>query len=192
MPSRRARPTAMVSMIWPLSRVLTPLVGSSRNRSLGFKRIGQRDVEQLALALREIRAPLPSRLAARPNWPSTASASSVTAWSRCASSRRCSGLALAREDRQRDVVERGQIVEQIHELEAARDAGLDALRHRRVRDVFALEQDLARTRPADSALMTLISEVLPAPFGPDQRDELALFDAEVDVVDRARSRRSSV
>src|SRR5262249_18343119 len=27
---------ATVSMIWPLSRVLTPLVGSSRNRSFGF------------------------------------------------------------------------------------------------------------------------------------------------------------
>ncbi len=34
--------------------------------------------------------------------------------------------------------------------------------------------------------MTLISEVLPAPFGPDQGDELALFDAEADVVDRPR------
>ena len=34
------------------------------------------------------------------------------------------------------------------------------------RDVLALEDDLARLRAPDSALMTLTSEVLPAPFGP--------------------------
>ena len=35
MPSPRTT-EAMVSMIWPLSRVETPLVGSSRNSSFGF------------------------------------------------------------------------------------------------------------------------------------------------------------
>ena len=35
MPSPRTT-EAIVSMIWPLSRVLTPLVGSSRNRSFGL------------------------------------------------------------------------------------------------------------------------------------------------------------
>ena len=43
--------------------------------------------------------------------------------------RQIGGLALAREDRQRHIVERGQVVEQVDDLEAARDSRLDALGH---------------------------------------------------------------
>ena len=50
------------------------------------------------------------------------------------------GLALAGEDRQRHVVERGEIVEDVDELEAAGDAGLHALGHGQPRDVLALER----------------------------------------------------
>ena len=52
-------------------------------------------------------------------------------------------LALAREDRQRNVVEHGHAIEQIDDLKAARNAGLDALGHCRKRDVVAFEQNLA-------------------------------------------------
>src|SRR5262249_62371599 len=38
-------------------------------------------------------------------------------------------LAVAREDRQRHIVEGTEIVEQVHQLKAARDARLDALGH---------------------------------------------------------------
>ena len=55
------------------------------------------------------------------------------------------GLALAREDRQRHVVEGGEIVEHVDELEAAGDAGLDALRSPTARVMsWPLKDDLAR------------------------------------------------
>ena len=50
------------------------------------------------------------------------------------------GLALAGEDRQRHVVERGEIVEHVDQLEAAGDAGLHALGHGQPRDVLAAER----------------------------------------------------
>ena len=99
--------------------------------------------------------------------------------------REVSGLALAREDRQRDVVEGGQIVEQVHELEAARDAGAHALGDRGMGHVRALEDDLARVL-AQMRADHVAQRGLAGAVRPDQRDELALLDAQRHVVDGAR------
>ena len=92
------------------------------------------------------------------------------------------GLALAREDRQRHIVEGGEIVEHVDELEAARDAGLDAFGHGENGDVLTLEDDLAA-----SGLKLRADDIdergLAGAVGSDERDELALLDGEVDVVD---------
>ncbi len=95
------------------------------------------------------------------------------------------GLALAREDRQRHVVEGGEIVEYVDQLEAAGDAGLHALRHGRPRDVLAPEEDLARLGRQQRA-DDIDERGLAGAVGADKRDELALLDAQVDVVDGAR------
>ena len=93
------------------------------------QRVGERHVEQLALALRE--AAREHRCACRAGRTGRArrSASLRTSLIEVGERRRCRGLAFAREDRQRDIVEGGELVEQVDDLEAARDAGLDALGH---------------------------------------------------------------
>ena len=95
------------------------------------------------------------------------------------------GLALAGEDRQRHVVEGCEIVEHVDELEAARDAGAHALRPRGPRDVLAAEEDLPELGSQQRA-DHVDERRLAGAVGTDQGDELALLDAEVDVVDGAR------
>src|SRR5216117_2570032 len=128
-----------VSMIGVFSRVLTPLVGSSRNRSFG------RSAYAMATS-RSLRSPCETppasirALGSSPKRRRISSASSHTARSALASeaSRR---VLPAREDRQRDVVEHGQLVEEVHELEAPRDPGADAPVHRLAGHVLAPKQD---------------------------------------------------
>ena len=55
-------------------------------------------------------------------------------------------LAVAREDRERDIVEDAERVEQAHDLETAGDPRLDPLGHRHEGDVLVLEEDLAAVR----------------------------------------------
>ena len=118
------------------------LVEKQQPRSQG---IGDRNVEQLALALRETsrrnlalvfepeltqhleRLPPHVRVVVRQD-------------------RHLHRLALAREDRQRDVVEYGEAVEQVDDLEAPGDPRLDAFRDRRERDVAVFQQDLPAVR----------------------------------------------
>src|SRR6267143_2892531 len=76
MPSPRTT-EAIVSMIWPLSRVLTPLVGSSRNISLGRSAYASATSRSFRSPWARPRA-ASLRLPASPNWPSTASASVMT------------------------------------------------------------------------------------------------------------------
>ena len=93
-----------------------------------------------------------------------------------------SRLALAGEDRQRHVVEGGELVEQVDELEAPRDPGPDALVDGLMGDVGPAEEDLPLVRgqePADQ----VHERGLAGPVGADQGQHFALFHHEVDVVD---------
>ena len=56
------------------------------------------------------------------------------------------GLALARENRQRDIVEDGERIEQVYDLEAAGNTGPDAFMNSGEGYVRALEQDAAAVR----------------------------------------------
>src|SRR5439155_24671965 len=109
---------------------------------LGPERIGERYVAQLAPALREAAGKLvalpgkPELVEHRVGFPRHLA---VAAGER----RNVAGLAFAGKDRQRDVVEGGKVVEQIYELEAARNSCLDALVHLGVADVLALEDDFS-------------------------------------------------
>src|SRR5205807_5562535 len=94
------------------------------------------------------------------------------------------GLALAGEDREGDVVETGELVEEVHELEAARDPGPDPTVHGLGGDVHAPEQDLAAVGPQQAADQVDQAR-LPGAVGADQREHLPLADGEVDAVDRA-------
>src|SRR5581483_3105264 len=95
------------------------------------------------------------------------------------------GLALARKDGERDVVERREVIEQVDDLEAARNSRLDAIGHADVGDVVAPEQDLSgigREQRADH----IDERRLSGAVWTDQRDELALGDGQIDVVDGMR------
>src|SRR4030081_408127 len=147
---------------------------------LGPQRIGHGDVEQLALALRQaprqhgahaLEAELPEHV------------EGLVADVLVVLGQRgdLHGLAIAREDRHRDIVENGQPVEQVDDLEAARNAGLDPFVHGRERDVVALEQDLAavgREMRADE----IDERGLAGAVRADEREKLPLVDCEVHVV----------
>ena len=91
------------------------------------------------------------------------------------------GLAVAREDRQRDIVEHGKPVEQVDDLEAARNPGLDPFVHGRGGDVVALEQDLAAVG-LEMRADQIDERCLAGAVRADQRKELALVDDEVHAV----------
>src|SRR5439155_10884996 len=94
-------------------------------------------------------------------------------------------FALAREDRQCDIIEYGQAVEQVHDLEAARDPGLDPLVNGGERDIVALEQDLSavgRQLRADEVDERSLAGAVRA----DERKELAFVDDEIHAVARSR------
>src|SRR3981189_942104 len=104
-----------------------------------------------------------------------------------AAGERCNiaGLAFAGKDRQRDVVEGGEVVEQIHELEAARNSCLDALGHRGVANVLALEDDFSGIGAVICA-HDVAERSLAGTIGADQRNELAPLDGQMDAVDSMR------
>src|SRR5712664_888902 len=90
--------------------------------------------------------------------------------------------ALAGEDGERHVVVERKLVEEVHDLEAPRDAGLDAAVHRQRGDVLAAEHDTAAVgieEPADQVHHARLARAV----GADQRQDLAFLDLEVDIVD---------
>src|ERR1700674_594886 len=74
-------------------------------------------------------------------------------------------LALAGENRKRDVFEGRKIVEQVYELETAGDPRLDSLGHRGVGHILALEEDLSGVG-SEKAPDDVPKGRLAAPLGP--------------------------
>ena len=95
------------------------------------------------------------------------------------------GLALAREYRQGDIVEGGEVVEDVDQLEAARDPRPYPLGGGGAGDVPAHEQNPSGVRPQQRA-DDIDKRRLAGAVRPDQRDELAFLDGNADVVDGAR------
>src|SRR5207245_9154441 len=94
-------------------------------------------------------------------------------------------LALAREDGERHVVERAELIEEAAELERSRDPRADPLLDRLLRDVVAAEEDVAlvgRQQPADQVDERRLARAV----GADEGEHLALLHAEVDAVHRAK------
>src|SRR5712692_7691822 len=138
----------MMSMMGAFSRVLTRLV---EEQELRAQRVGDGHVEELALALREPardhpRLPLEAELLE--DTARLVAHGAVGVGEREELLR----LAVAGEDGEGHVVERAELVEEVHELEAPRDAQLDLPVDGRRRDLSLLEHDLpgiGRDEPAD-------------------------------------------
>src|SRR5262249_22073946 len=93
-------------------------------------------------------------------------------------------FALARKDGEGDVVERAELVEQVHQLEGPRDSGADALLHRLLRHVVPTQENLAFVRGQQSA--DQIDEGrLAGAVGPDECKDPPLLPAEVHAIHRA-------
>ena len=122
----------------------TPLVGSSKEQQLRLQGVGERHIEQLAFALGEV-ARVVAALCRQAELVEDRIGLVGNGVIEVGEGAKMRGLAFAREDCQRHVVEGGEIVEHVDGvLEAARDASPDALRHGQTRDVLAFEDDLAR------------------------------------------------
>ena len=102
-----------------------------QKQELGLQGIGKGHVKQLALALRQVAGVV---VAFRGEAELTQDAVGLgrDGVVEVRQRHQTRGLALAREDCQRDVVEGGKIVEQVDDLEAAGDACLDPLGRRTV------------------------------------------------------------
>src|SRR6516162_9640282 len=151
--------------------------GLIQKQELRPQRIGDRDIKQLALALRQASGKR-GTLVAKAELAQHIEALRTNRMVVIGERRHVHGLALAREDRQGDVVEDGEAVEQIDNLKAARDAGLDTLVNGRERDVLAFEQDLAAVGGqlrADEIDERRLAGAVRANEG----EELALVDHEV-------------
>src|SRR5262249_32090702 len=144
------------------------------------ERIGHGDVEQLALALRQA-AGRHSALAVEPEAAEHLEGLPADVLVVVGKRRDPCDLALAREDRQRDIVEDAKPVEQIDDLEAASDARLDPFVDRGEGDVFALEQDAAAVRLEMSADQ-IDERGLAGAVRAHQREKFALVDGEIHAV----------
>src|SRR6266536_1390146 len=89
---------------------------------------------------------------------------------------------LAGKDGERHVVEDRQLVEEVDDLEAARDAGLDAAVHRLVGDIGAPKENLSAVG-LDETADEIHEARLPRAVGADQRQDLALANVEFYLVD---------
>src|SRR5215471_7970762 len=144
------------------------------------QRISHRDVEELALALCQA-AGRHAALAVEPEPAEDVEGLATDILVVVRKRRDPCDLALAREDRQRDIVENAEPVEQIDDLEAASNARLDPFVDRGEGDVFALEQDAAAVRlemPADQIDERSLASAVRA----HQREEFTLVDGEIHVV----------
>src|SRR6266511_2796018 len=150
---------------------------------LGLERIGDRDVEQLALAVGDCAGKHHCRAVeaeAAQHVVRLRPYGVVAARQRCQVER----LALAREDGERDVVGTGEVIEQVDDLEAPRDARLDALVRRLAGDVVVLEDDLSAVGPQEAA-HEIDEAGLARTVGADQGEHFTLVHDEVDCVHRA-------
>src|SRR5947209_4356744 len=144
------------------------------------QRISHRDVEELALASRQAagrHAALAVEL--EPDQLGEGLAAHILVVLR--KRRDPCDLALAREDRQRDVDENAKPVEQVDDLEAASDPRLDPFVYRGKGDVLALEQDAAAVRlemPADQIDERSLAGAVRA----HEREKFALVDGEIHVI----------
>src|SRR4029077_7170489 len=150
----------------------------------GTQRIGDRNVKELALALREV---------SRRNRGLTRQSELTQHLERLPAhivivvgqSRHLYRFAFAGEHRQGDIVENRKRVEQVDDLETASNSRLDPLRHRREGDIAVLKQDLAAVRPQMRA--DQIDEGrLARPVRAHQRQEFPLVDDEIEAVAGAR------
>src|SRR3984893_3134262 len=147
---------------------------------LWAQRISHRDVEELALALRQA-AGRYAALAVEPEPAQHVEGLAADVLVVVRKRRDSCGLALAREDRQRDVVENAKPVEQIDDLEAASDARLDPFVDRGEGDVLALEQDAAAVRLEMSAYQ-IDQRGLAGAVRAHEREKFPLVDGEIDVI----------
>src|SRR6266446_3538515 len=158
--------------------------GLVQQEKLRPQRIGDGHVEQLALSLRDAagqleRLPLQPELAEDPEGLLPDRVLAIGQREEAAR------LALAREDGQAHVVEQGQLVEEVDDLEAARDARLDPALHGLRGDVLTAEED-PTTVGGQEAADQVDQARLARAVGADQRQDLALADGEVDLVDGVR------
>ena len=171
----RAASTSVVMMPC-LSPLETPLVGSSSRITSGDEREGAGDVEQLLLALREqarlgVELGLEAEDARRPRAPARAPRRPSRPRRRAAGSCRSARRRPPRSSRATVIAGKmctswkARAMPRLREPHRA-DAG----------DVLALEAHDARCVGLSRPVSTLTSVVLPAPFGPDDRDQLALGD----------------
>src|SRR5499427_10416302 len=147
---------------------------------LWAQRIGHGDVEQLALALRQA-ASRHAALAVETEPAEHVEGFAADVLVVVRKRRDPCDLALTREDRQRDIVENAKPVEEVDDLETARDARPDSFVYRGEGDVFALEQDPAAVRlemPADQIDERSLAGAVRA----HQREEFTLVDGEIHVV----------
>src|SRR5262249_18347013 len=147
------------------------------------KRVSDRHVQELALAVRD-RAGSDPRLAVETELAQYVVRLVPHGPIAVCELHEVARLALARENRQRDVVAEGELVEQVDELEASRDPRLDPLIGRLLGHVAAFEQDLAAVGPQEAAHQ-VDERRLARAVRADQRQHFSGVDLEVDVVDRA-------
>src|SRR5262245_27010637 len=146
----------------------------------GAQRVGHGDVEQLALALRQA-AGWHAALAVETEPAEDVEGLAADVLVVVGKRRDPRDLALAREDRQRNIVENAKPVEQIDDLEAARDARPDPLVDRGEGDVVALEQDAAAVRLELSADQ-INERGLAGAVRAHEREEFALVDGEIHAI----------
>ena len=155
-----------------------------QEQQLWLQGIGERDIEQLAFALGEV-AGIVAALHCKAELVEDPIGLSGDGMIEVSEPAQMRGLALAREDRQRHVIEGGEIVEDVDKLEAAGNSGLDAFGHGETRDVLTLEDNLAKLGLKQCA-DHIDERGLAGAVRSHQRDELTLLNGEVDVVDGAR------
>ncbi len=160
-----------------------PAGGLVEEEQLGAQRVGHRHVQELALALGQ-----PARrLAGAGVQPELLQHHRPLVAHRgvgVGEREQAPGAPLAGEDREGHVVLDRELVEEVHELEAARDAEPDLVMDRGPRDVGPLEVDPARVgrdQPADQ----VDERGLPRAVGADEGEHLARRHREVHVVHRA-------
>ena len=95
-------------------------------------------------------------------------------------------IALVGLDAQPDIVEKGQIVEEVDDLKGPGDAFPDDMVDGELCDIVAFEEDLPGVGP-DHARDQVEEGRLPGTVGPDHRGKLSLFHIEGHPVGRSQS-----
>src|SRR5262249_42406515 len=144
------------------------------------QRIGNGDVEQLALALRQT-AGRHGALAGKTELAKHVEGLPADVLVVVRKRRDLHHLALARENRQCDIVEDRKRVEQIDDLEAAGDARPDALVDLCEGDVFALEQNASAVR-LEMTADQVDERGLAGAVRAHEREKFALVDGEIHAI----------